>query len=244
MFSTFYHAVFYDPVYNGLVFLIGIVPGGDVGVAVILLTILVRLVLFPLSLKAVRTQLIVKKLEPELARIKEQFPNNREEQAKRTMALHKENGVNLFSSFLFTVIQILFIFALYYIFWRGGLPDIRTNLLYSFISVPEQVRMTLFGILDVASKNIFLAAIAGIVQFFQTRLAVPPHPAPLPGAKPSMKNDLARSFNLQMRYALPVLIFVVSYTTSVVVALYLIVSNMVSIGQELYDGGRVGNHKN
>ncbi|OGG47744.1 hypothetical protein A3D66_03125 [Candidatus Kaiserbacteria bacterium RIFCSPHIGHO2_02_FULL_50_9] len=234
MWSSLYHAVFYDPMYNGLIFLVSVVPGGDVGIAIILLTIVVRFALFPLSLKATRTQLLMRELEPELRRLREELPKNKEELARRTMALYKEHRVNPFSSFLFLLVQIFFIFTLYLVFWKGGLPNIQDDLLYSFTPSPGAVSTMLFGVLDIAGKSFFLAAIAGITQYFQTKLSIPP-PLPLPkDKKPSFKDDMARSFNLQMRYALPVIILVVSYTTSIVVALYFIVSNMVSIGQEAY----------
>jgi len=232
MFSYLYHAIFYDPIYNGLVFLIDTIPGADVGIAVILLTIVVRLVLFPLSLRAIRTQLLMRDLEPELTRIKTEFKDSREEQARRTMELYRTNKVNPFSSFLFMFIQILFIFALYFVFFRGGLPNIRTELLYSFIPIPENVNMHFLGFIDVAGRSLVLAALAGITQFIQTKLSIPP--LPQNNSTPSFKNDLARSFNLQMRYAMPVVIFFVAYTISAAVALYFVVSNLVSIGQEIY----------
>ena len=238
MFAALYHALFYDPVYNGLVFLIAIVPGGDAGIAVILLTILVRLLLFPLSLKATRTQLLMRRLEPELKRLREELKGKKEEQARRVMTLYREQGVNPLSMFLFMVVQILFIFALYFIFWKGGLPDIRANLLYAFTPAPERVSMLFLGFIDMLDPAplvlAVLAALAGGTQFFQTRLSLPPAAPATPGARPSLKEDLARSFNLQMRYLLPLVIVVVAYTVGTAVALYFTVRNMVSIGQELY----------
>src|SRR3989344_2355100 len=236
MWRSLYHAVFYDPMYNGLIFLVSVVPGGDVGIAIILLTIAVRFLLFPLSLKATRTQFLMRELGPELRRLREELPKNKEELAKRTMALYREHGVNPFSSFLFMLVQIFFIFTLYFVFWRGGLPEVRADLLYSFISLPEAVDMHFLGAIDILNPpviaGLFLAALAGITQFIQGKLSIPP--APPKTGTPSFKDDLARSFNLQMKYAITVIIAVVSYTTTVAVALYFIVSNMVSIGQELY----------
>ena len=69
--AAFFHTFFYNPLYNGLIFLIDIVPLADVGIAIILLTIVVKLILFPLSKKAVRTQLIMRTVEPELNKLKE-----------------------------------------------------------------------------------------------------------------------------------------------------------------------------
>ncbi len=233
MFSSFFHAAFYDPIYNGLVFLVAVVPGADVGIAVILLTIVVRLILFPLSLKAIRTQLVMKQLAPELERIKKEYADKREEQARQTMALYKKEKVNPFSSFGFLIIQLVFIIALYLVFFNGGLPSIQTELLYSFTPIPDTVNMHFLGFLDVAGKSLVLAFLAGITQFIQTRLSLPPMPPKKEGAA-SFKDDLARSFNLQMRYILPIIIFFVAYSISAAIALYFTVSNLVSIGQELY----------
>jgi YidC/Oxa1 family membrane protein insertase len=233
MFSNIYHALVYDPIYNGLVFLIDSIPGGDVGVAVILLTIAVRLILLPLALKATHTQFLMRTLEPELKRLKEEFKDNKELQARKTMALYKEHGVNPFASILFLFIQLFFIFSLYFIFWKGGLPEIQTTLLYSFVSTPTNVNMLFLGLIDVAARNLPLALLAGITQFFQTKLSIPPIKKKQEATR-SFKDDLMKSFNLQMRYGLPVLIFFVAWSFSSIIALYFVVSNIVSIGQELY----------
>src|SRR3989344_2524982 len=99
MISTVFHAVIYDPLYNGLIFLVGVVPSHDVGLAVIALTIVVRVILLPLSRRAVETQIAMKKVAPEIEKIKEKFKDNREEQGKAIFALYKERGVHPFASF-------------------------------------------------------------------------------------------------------------------------------------------------
>ncbi len=234
MFGAIYHTIIYDPMYNGLIFLIEHIPSADVGIAVIILTILVRLILFPLSLKAIRTQFTMKKLEPELERLKEQYKSSREELARHTMELYRQHRVNPLSSFFFLIIQIFFIFGLYAVFIYGKLPDIRTELLYSFIPTPEVVNMHFLGLIDMAGKSVVLALLAGVTQFIQTRIAMPSLPQKKAGSKPSFKDDLMRSFHFQARYAMPLLILFIAYTFSAAVALYFTVSNIVSIGQELY----------
>lgn len=231
MFVELFHTLFYNPLYNALVALIDTVPFADVGVAVIALTVTVKLILFPLSMKAVRTQLMMKRIEPEAARIREQY-KNREEQARKTMELYKREEVNPFSSFLVILIQLPIIFALYFVFFRGGLPAIDASLLYSFIPVPTEVNMHFLGLVDVASRSLFLALCAGVTQFFQAKLAVPP-PTPTNGT-PTLRDDLAKSFHLQVRYVLPVVVSVIAYTISAAVALYWTTSNLFAIGQELY----------
>ncbi len=231
MFADLFHTVFYNPLYNALVALVDTVPFADVGIAVIILTVAVKFVLFPLSMKAVRTQLSMKRIEPEVARIRERYPN-REEQARKTMELYRREGVNPLSSFLVILIQLPIIFALYFVFFRGGLPAIDSTLLYSFIPVPTEVNMHFLGLIDVAGRSVLLALFAGVTQFFQAKLAVPP-PAPTNGT-PTLRDDLAKSFHLQIRYVLPVVVTVIAYTISAAVALYWTTSNLFAIGQELY----------
>src|SRR3989338_3376643 len=229
--ASFFHATIFEPLYNGLVFLIDITPFADVGIAVIVFTCIVKLLLFPLSKKAVKTQMAMKAIEPETEKIKNQFKNNREELARQTMALYKKHQVNPFSSFAVILIQIPIILGLYYVFFKGGLPTINTDWLYSFVAATEKVNMLFLGLLDISKKSIFLALLAGVSQFFQAKLAMPPIKPR--GAEPDFKADLARSMGLQMRYIFPVVVVFIAYSISGAIALYWTTSNIFAIGQEL-----------
>src|SRR5688572_7752938 len=120
MFSAIWHNVFFDPVYNVLVYLIAIIPGGDVGLAIIGLTVVVKIVLIPLSIKAARTQRVMRELEPKLKEIKDKHKDNREELARLTMAAYKDGGINPFASILLLFIQLPIIIALYLSVYSGG----------------------------------------------------------------------------------------------------------------------------
>ena len=230
MFSTIWHTIFYDPIYNGLIFFVDLVPGGDVGVAIILITIVVKLIIFPLSKKAVRTQMIMKRLEPELKKIREKNKDDRQKQAELMMAVYKENEINPLSGLGLILIQLPLIFALYWVFFRGGLPEIDATLLYSFVSIPSLINMDFIGLIDMAGRSLLLAAAAGITQYYQISLTLPEIQARKDNA--SLKEDLARSFQLQMKYVMPAFVFVVAYFISAAVALYWLTSNIFSIGQE------------
>jgi YidC/Oxa1 family membrane protein insertase len=237
MFSFIWHTFFFDPVYNGLVYFIDVVPGGDVGIAIILITIVVKIILLPFSLQATRTQVAMNKINPKIKEIKEKFKDKRQEQAQAMMGLYKEAGIKPFASFLLLFIQIPIIIALYLSVSRGGgipLPDINVGILYSFVPSPETVNMLFIGIVDIAAKSLPLAALAGITQFIHTRLSLPKQTPRDPNAAPDFKDDLARSMQLQMRYVMPILIFVVAYTISAAIALYFTVSNLSAIAQEYY----------
>lgn len=228
--QTLWDTFLYEPLHNALVFLIGVIPGGDVGLAVIALTIIVKLVLFPLSQKSVVSQIAMKAIEPDIQKIKEEYKDDKQEQAKKTFELYKEKGVNPFSGCLVLIVQLPIIFALYYVFYRG--LTITGEGLYSFVKIPEVINTNFLGILDVTSKSIVLAILTGISQFFQMKYAMPSTP-PSNGEK-SFANDFAKSMNFQMKYILPVFIAIVSYTISAAVALYWLTSNLFAIGQEIY----------
>jgi YidC/Oxa1 family membrane protein insertase len=207
-----------------------------VGVAVILFTALVKFVLFPLSKKAVQTQLGLRAIEPELNALKEKYKDNREKQASGMLALYKENGINPFSGILLMFIQLPIILALYFIFLNGGLPSVDLSLLYPFVkgvfaSVPEQVNMHFLGFFDISKPHLILAVLAGLGQFVQVRFSLP---KVAKVEKPTFKDDMAQSINMQMRYILPVFIFFISLKVSGAVALYWITGNIFTIGQELY----------
>ncbi|MCI0619422.1 YidC/Oxa1 family membrane protein insertase [Candidatus Wolfebacteria bacterium] len=227
-----FRALVYTPLYNGLVFLMDLLPWADVGVVVVVFTVVVRLVLFPLAQRAVKTQMAMRALEPELKRVKEKHTDNKQKQAEETMRLYRENKVNPFSSFLVLLIQLPIIFGLYFIFLRGGLPNIDTDLLYSFVSTPESVTMMFLGLVDLSKKSLILAVLTGVTQFVQGRLAVPMTP---PRAKnASLKDDITRSMQLQIKYVMPVFIAIIAYTLPSVIALYWTTTNLFTIGQELF----------
>jgi len=166
MLSNIWDALLYKPLINALAFLISNIPGGDVGLAVVILTILVKLILFPLSQKSIESQVAMTTLSPELNKIK-MSGASKEEQAKLTFELYKKHKTNPFSGCLLLLIQIPIIFALYYVFYKG--INFDSGLLYSFIEVPEHMNMTFLGVLDIGGKSIFLAILAGISQYLQPR---------------------------------------------------------------------------
>lgn len=230
-------AVFYQPLYNGLIFLIAVLPGASAGLGVILLTMLIKLALFPLSQKAARFQMVMKQHEGEVDRIKERFKNDRQGQGKAIMDFYRERGINPFAGILPIFIQIPVVIALYYVFFKGGLPAIDSALLYSFVPVPPVVDMHFLGI-DMAGKSVFLAVLVAVTQYIQGRLSLPAPKAR--GEKPSFGEDLAHGMHLQMKYVMPVFMGFVSYAVAGAVALYFITSNVFTIGQELYLRRRLG----
>ena len=234
---NFWHTFFFNPIYNTLVFFIDIVPGGDVGLAIILTILLVKTILLPLSIKAVKTQKAIKEIEPKIKEIKEKYKDDKQQQSLAIMEVYKEAGVNPLASIFLMFLQIPIIIALYFAVYKGGgvvLPDINTDILYSFIAVPQTVAMHLFGVIDITGRSLVLAVGAGITQYWHTHLTMPAPPPKKEGEEPNIKDDLMRNMHTQMKYVMPVLIAFIAYSISSVIALYFLVSNLVTIAQEYF----------
>ncbi|MCG2695264.1 YidC/Oxa1 family membrane protein insertase [Candidatus Parcubacteria bacterium] len=207
----------------------------DLGVAVVLITVAVKLILFPLTKASIKTQIKIKEIEPALAEIKEKYKKDREMLAKETMALYSKNKINPFSSFMLILVQLPILFALYFVFLKGGLPEINLDILYSFIDAPTHINNIRFlGIIDITQKSFILALTAGLSQFFQIRLVLPKQQTEDKNKVRTMKDDLIKNMQLQMRYVMPVFIFFISYGLISAIALYWTASNLFMIGQELY----------
>lgn len=237
MFTYIWHTIFFDPIYNTLIFFVDTVRGGDVGVAIIATVILVKTVLLPLSIKAAQTQKIMRELDPKLKELKEKYKDDKQKQAQEMMQLYKEFNLNPFASILLMFLQIPIILALYFAVYSGGgvaLPNINVDLLYSFIAQPSVVTTNFIGLIDITGRSIVLAIGAGITQFIFTSMTLPKLAAREVDAGPNFKEDFMRNMHVQMKYVMPVIIAGVAYTISAAIALYFMVSNLVGIAQEFY----------
>ena len=237
MISSLWTAVITKPLYNGLIVLMHILPFADVGIVVIILTVIVKLILLPLSIKGSKAQIEMKTIEKDLAEIKEKHKNNKEELSRKTIELYKERGINPFASFFILLIQLPIVIGLYRIFITSGLPKINTALLYAFVSAPTAVNMMFLNLINISQKNLILALIAGLTTYFQMSLAS--------GSQTSFsgssgqagggtQNDIAKAMAAQMKYFFPVLMVFIAYSISGAVALYLITSNVFAVVQEIY----------
>ncbi len=238
MITQFFTIVFYQPLYNGLIFLFDLLPWAGAGLVVILFTIIVKLVLFPLAMRATYAQMEMKEIEKDLRVIKEKYKEDKEQQTLKTVELYKEKNINPFAGFFVLIIQLPIIIALYRVFLKSGLPQVDMTQLYHFVSAPAHIAMNFLFISDIAQKSVFLALLAGISTFFQIKYATP---ADLEG-KGADKNSTAemmKSFQTQMKYFFPVLVFFISWSISAAISLYWVTSNVFTVLQELYFRKRV-----
>lgn len=213
-----------------------VIPWADIGIAIIIFTIIIKLILLPLSFKAVRTQVQMKDIEPEIKKIKEKNKDNSQAQAVELMNLYKVRGIKPFSGFLIMFLQLPIILALYFIFLKGGLPTVKTDILYSFVSKPETINVMFLGLVDITKKSLVIAIIAGITQFIHTMVSMPKdkkNDKDLKTTK-SFKDEMMKSMSTQMRYVFPFIVFFISYTLSAAVAIYWSTSNLFHIFQEIY----------
>lgn len=229
---SFFHTVLYAPIYNLLMFLTDILPGQDIGLAVVVATLIVKVILMPLSFAALRTQRAIKAIEPEMKEIREKLKDDKENQAKEMFALYKKYGVNPFAGLLTLIIQLPIVIALYWVFNNKTLLTVDASILYSFVPAPLAISPLFLGVFAVTGASIILALIAALTQFIYGWYAIPVPEKSTKKPGTDMQADFGRSLALQMRFMLPVFIGIAAYYTSVAIALYFITSNLVGILQE------------
>jgi YidC/Oxa1 family membrane protein insertase len=228
--ATPFNALIYTPLYNALVLLVAILPGNSFGLAIITLTVLVRGAIMPLSHRAIVAQRKMRVIQPELNEIKETI-TDREEQAKKMLALYKEHGINPFSGIGTLFIQIPIIFGLYWVF-RAGI-EIDTDVLYSFVSAPESLNTLFLGFFELTERSILLAIVVGVTQFIQAHFAMPALPKN-EGKESTAAEDFTRILQTQMKYVLPIFIGFVSLGFPSALALYWATGNVFSILHEVF----------
>lgn len=226
----FFGTIVTTPLYNGLVGLMQIFPWADLGIAVILFTILVRLVLFPLAQASLRTQMVAQKVQPEIDGLREQYKSDSQQQAAKIMEVYRREKINPFASIFFLGIQIPIIFGLYFMFLKSGLPVINPDLLYSFISGSTHASTMFLGIVDVTMKSIPIAILAGLTQFIQAWLMKMPEAKKT--TEKSFGADFMKGMQFQMKYIFPLIIIFISASLPASIALYWTTSNIFSIAQE------------
>lgn len=221
-----FNAVLYRPLFNLLVLFYNFIPQHDFGIAIILLTLIIRIILYPVSSKALHSQLALQKLQPKLQEIQKQYKDDKEKQARETLELYKKEKVNPFGGILLALIQLPILIALYSVFWNG-LKAEELNNLYGFISNPSVIDPMFLGLVNLSKPNIIFAFLAGITQFFQTKMLAPKL---LKGG--AAKNDMAQMMQKQMVYFFPVITVIILFNLPSALGLYWITSSLLSIGHQ------------
>ncbi|MBU1045595.1 YidC/Oxa1 family membrane protein insertase [Patescibacteria group bacterium] len=229
-FTNFFHVILWQPLFNLLILLCYYLPGHNLGVAIIVLTLLIRVILYPLQDRASRSQLAMQALQPKLKEIQAKYKNNREEQAKAMMELYKTEKINPFSAFLVTLIQLPILFILYRMFWQG-IQEENFVYLYSFVQRPEVINPMFLGI-NLNEPSPFLAVIVGITFFLQSKFAMPKKEKNQ--NQSPKKSGFADMFQKQMIFLFPILITVVLLRLPAALGLYLLVAGIFMAAQQFF----------
>ncbi len=225
MIGNFFYVVFYQPLFNLLIFLYN--TFGDLGIAVVLITLIVKSLLYPVSAKATKSQKALKSLQPKVKELQEKYEDDKEKQAEKVLELYSKEGVSPFSGILPLIIQFPVIIALFQIFRRGLGADQLVHL-YNFIYNPEVVEYLSFGILDLGEPNMILAVLAGIGQFIQVRITMP---TTSDDSEKGKDEGFGSIMKKQMKFILPIFtVFILSSLPSAV-GVYWIITVIFSVIQ-------------
>lgn len=228
MFSLF-HELLYRPLFNLLVFFYNLIPGSDVGLAIIATTLAIKIVFWPLTQRAIKSQKDLQNLQPKIKELQNRYKDNKEEQAKQLMLFYKNNKVNPFSGCLPLLVQLPILIALYQVFLKGFDPA-NLSVLYGFVNNPGVIDPDFMGFLDLSRSSRVLAVLAGITQFWQARMISPKKK--LPHAPRASDEFMAQAMSKQMLYFLPVLTVVISWGLPAGLALYWVVTTLFTIVQQ------------
>lgn len=223
------YSVFYQPLFNLLVFLYNTIPGSDIGVTIIALTVIIKLILYPFSIKSLRSQRALQELQPKVDELKIKFKDQKEDLAKELMKLYQAEKVSPFSSCLPLLIQIPFLFALYHVF-QTGLSSASITGLYPFVANPGNLNPIAFGLVNLAQPHLFLAVLAGISQFFQAKMLMARKPAVT--SEGSKDENMMTIMNRQMLYMMPVMTVIIGATLPGGLTLYWLISTVITIAQQ------------
>lgn len=215
------------PLYNLLVWTYNTIPGHDFGISIILVTVFLRVLLHPLSIKALKSQRTLQKLQPKIKEIQGKL-KNKEEQAKAMMAFYKEHKINPFSGCLPILIQMPILIALYRVFLTGLEPD-TLNSLYSFVQNPGGVNPMFLGAVNLAQPSHALAVLAGLAQFLQAKFA-------FQGQKNSQVAtgpDFSKSMQQSMIYMMPLFLVFIAWNFPAGLALYWVTTMLFSLGEQI-----------
>ena len=232
--SFLYTEVLFRPLLNLLIGITNVLPGHQIGWAIVVVTLIVRFILLPLSIQQARkssaNQAKMSDLQKDLKKIQKDPNEYKNRQAEETMKLYRERGVNPASGCLPLLIQLPILIALYRVFLTGLTPE-TFPALYSFVAEPTTIASVFFGI-PLSEPSLRLGVLAGIGQFIQMKYL-----SPAPPAAPSANEDAAAmtaAMQKNMAYIFPVMTVFIALQLPAALALYWLISTIFGIGQQLF----------
>jgi YidC/Oxa1 family membrane protein insertase len=222
-----FNVVLYEPILNFLIWLYDYI--GSFGVAVIILTLIIRACLIPLNAKALKSQKEMQEIQPLIKKIQKEYKDNKEKQAEEMMKIYKEKGFNPFASFWNLLIQIPIILALYQVI-RNTASGVEMTALYSFVPDPGTINFMFLGI-DLANPNWILAIIVAIFQFIQINSM---QPKTEESKDPDQMEKMQKMMQTQMKFMFPVLTLIILINLPAALGIYwLIITIITTIQQKL-----------
>jgi YidC/Oxa1 family membrane protein insertase len=234
----------YLPLYNLLVFVYNVVPLHDFGLAIIIVTLLIKFILVPLSKKQIESQKKMQELQPKIKAVQNKHKNDKEKQSRALMELYKENKTNPLSGCLPMIVQLVFLIAIYRVLFNISSASliVDSSQLYSFVHNPGQINRMFFGMIDLVSviefskitlaslPHIILVLLAAGSQYVQTKMLM----ATQAVTASADKADFAQMMSKQMLYLGPLLTLFIGIKFPAGLALYWLVSTGFMIGQQYY----------
>lgn len=220
----FFHIVLTRPLLNVLIWFYNVIPLRDLGLAIVALTLLIRLLLLPSFQKSLRSQKEMQGLQPKLEEIKQKYKDDKDAQAKATLEFYRQNKVNPLSSCLPLLVQLPILIALYRVFLSGLAGNIAGEL-YPFVQNPGTINTNFLGLVELAQPSYILAVLAGISQFVQSKMLAP---------KTKAQDRTASLLSAQFTYFMPILTIIISIKLPAGLALYWVVTTLFAIGQQYY----------
>lgn len=222
-----FNIILYKPLFNALVLLYDY-AGHDFGMSIILLTLLIRIILYPIASKTVKSQKALQQLQPKAEELQKRYKDDKEKQAKAILDLYKTEKINPFGGLFLGLVQLPVLIALYRVFWQGLNQSELANL-YSFVASPGHIDSFFLGLMDLSRPNFIAAITAGILQFWQTKMLLPKI-----SADKRKASDFSRAMQSQMTYFMPVFTIIILLGLPSALGLYWIVSSFFSIIQQYF----------
>lgn len=229
MIGNLFHTILIQPLFNALIFLYHYASFRDMGVAVILLTALVRIVLWPIFHRSARSQAVMQKIQPEVKKIQNDHKEDRAKQAEALLALYRKHNISPFGGIVLLLVQLPVIFALYRVFLTGfGNAD---ALLYGFSPRIETIEYTFLGVMPLDVRSIPLAFLTAMVQFIYGKYTLAA--ARKKESAPSDQQNPMERMSKNMMYMLPGITLWILWSLPSVVGLYWITTTVFSAVQQV-----------
>ncbi len=222
------------PFLNFLILVASILPNHSLGWGIILLTLLVKLLLFWPTQRAMEGQKKMQLLQPKLEAVKKQYSDNPQKMQEETMRLWKEHGVNPVQSCLPILLQLPILIGLFYVIQDSAVLATSKHLIYSFYQHLSWDFNPLFLGLDLTKPSWIFPPLLVVLQFLQMKLGfqIVKNKTKKEGKEPAI--DKAQQIQQQvMLYAMPLMIGFFAISFPAAVSLYWGVSTLFAIGQQM-----------